>query len=162
MSLSSGSLYLRNKAPHGNYLLNFHELYINRIWGCIGNESYNDIVLLETSTPKPYIINEQEEYAVAVINGSETLPIRNIESGYVRYKDKVQPIHELQIQERYIYPDSTEKYFVIGAFAHCTIIQKNDGILDVLQKKFSLTRDDILSYRSNITKNKSREIYMYL
>lgn len=147
---------------NGNYLLNFHELYINRIWGCIGNESYNDIVLLETSTPKPYIINEQEEYAVAVINSSEILPIRDIESGYVRYKDKVQPIHELQIQERYIYPDSTEKYFVIGAFAHCTIIQKNDGILDVLQEKLSLTRDDILSYRSNITKNKSRELYMYL
>lgn len=34
------------------------------------------------------------------------------------------------LYEKYVCPKLS-----IGAFAHCTIIQKNDGILDVLQKK---------------------------
>lgn len=91
------------------------------------------------------------------------IPIKEIESGFVRYNGKVVPTNELKIQERFIYPENLhERYYAVGAFAHCSIIQKNDCYLDALQKKENLTQDDIRNYRKQISCNKSKEIHMYL
>lgn len=148
---------------NGNILINWHELNVSGMWGCLSNDTYNDILILETLPVKPYIINEQEEWAVAVIEDSYMIPIKEIESGFVRYNGRVVPTNELKIQERYIYPESLhERYYAVGAFAHCSIIQKNDCYLDALQKKENLTQDDIRNYRKQISRNKSKEIHMYL
>lgn len=146
-----------------NILINCHELNISGMWGCLSNDTYNDILILETLPVKPYTINGQEEWAVAIIEDSYLIPIREIESGFVRYNGKVVPTSELKIQERYLYPeDLHQRYYAIGVFAHCSIIQKNDCYLDLLQEKKKLTREDIKNYRKQITRNKSKELYMYL
>lgn len=148
---------------NGNVLINDHELCISGMWGCLSNDTYNDILILETLPVKPYIINDQEEWAVAVLENSDMIPVREIESGFVRYHGKVVPTNELKIQERYIYPENLhERYYAIGAFAHCSIIQKNDCYLDALQRKENLTQDDIKTFREHISRNKSKEIHMYL
>jgi len=146
-----------------NILINWHELNISGMWGCLSNDTYNDILILETLPVKPYTINWQEEWAVAIIEDSYMIPIREIESGFVRYNGKVVPTSELKIQERYLYPeDLHQRYYAIGVFAHCSIIQKNDCYLDLLQEKKKLTREDIKNYRKQITRNKSKELHMYL
>jgi serine/threonine-protein kinase len=148
---------------NGNILINWHELNVSGMWGCLSNDTYNDILILETLPVQPYIINEQEEWAVAVIEDSYMIPIKEIESGFVRYNGKVVPTNELKIQERYIYPENLqERYYAVGAFAHCSIIQKNDCYLDALQKKENSTQDDVRNYRKQISRNKSKEIHMYL
>lgn len=148
---------------NGNTLLNWHELNIAGMWGCLSNDTYNDILILETIPVKPYTINGQEEWAVAIIEDSHMIPIREIESGFVRYNGKVIPTSKLKIQERYLYPeDLCQRYYAIGAFAHCSIIQKNDCYLESLQEKENLTREDIKNYRKQISRNKSKELHIYL
>jgi eukaryotic-like serine/threonine-protein kinase len=147
---------------NGNYLFNQREIKIVRIWGLFGDSNYNDILILETDTPEPYIIDGKEYYGIAVINGNTHIPADDIESGYIRYKGKVYHMSELEIQERYIYPDEQEKFYVIGAFASCTIISKNDKYIKKLQECEKLDRAKLVELKNKISENKSENIYMYL
>lgn len=112
----NNSISIFSILENGHFLLNQREIIIKRVWGLFGNSVYNDLLILETQNPDPYIIKSEKHYAVAVINQEEIVPIDNITSGYVRYKGKVVNTNELDIQERYIETIIEDKYFFIGAF----------------------------------------------
>ncbi len=117
---------------------------------------------MQTSVPDPYIIDGNEEYAVAVIENTDIVPISNIESGYIRYKGNVVPTRDLQIQERYIYAHDKDNFFALGAFLQCSVIQENDPFISKLQENTFLTPDNIIELRNEISRKKAREILMYL
>lgn len=144
---------------NGNYLLNYREVNIVKIWGLLNNSVYNDVIVLDTKPVNPYVIDNKEYTGIAIINGELVVPVEKIESGYIRYKGEVMPINQLDIEERYIYDDS-DRYFAIGAFHQCTIILENDKYISKLQEINNLDNDIIIELQKQISKNKKIDVRM--
>lgn len=108
----------------------------------------------------PYVIDGKEYYTVEVIENNQIVPYNAIASGYVRYKDKVQRVLDLDIQERHIGNDY--KVIAIAPFHSCTIIGKNDRFLEELQKIETLKPEDIKALKQKIHMNRSRDVSMRL
>lgn len=142
----------------GNFLLepDSMQLNIRKIWGFFTDDVYDDILLLETDKIPPYIINGEEHYAVAVIENEEIVPYNQIESGYIRYKGKVQSVLDLNIQERCIREYC--KVIAIGPSFSCSIIDKNDKFIEELQKVEGLQEKNIFDLKRKIHKNRAREV----
>lgn len=87
--------------------------------------------MLEIDESLPYVIDGKEYYTVEVIENEQIVPYNAIASGYVRYKDKVQRVLDLDVQERYIGNDY--KVIAIAPFHSCIIIEKMID-LEKLQK----------------------------
>jgi len=144
------------KLENDEFLMDYRQMNIIRVWGLLTNDVYDDIILLELGKSKPYIINDKEHYGVAQINDNEIVPIKNVESGYVRYKDNVVSTQELKIQERYIYNDY--KIIVLAPFHSCSIIEKNDKFICEMQSKSPIVADDIYKLNKKIHMNRSRDV----
>lgn len=158
----NNSISIFSILENGHFLLNQREIIIKRVWGLFGNSVYNDLLILETQNPAPYIIKSEEHYAVAVINQEEIVPIDNITSGYVRYKGKVVNTNELDIQERYIETIIEDKYFFIGAFHQCSMLSVNDKYLEKFQELDNITLEDLYILRQRIEQNKTHDVAMYI
>jgi hypothetical protein len=79
-----------------------------------------------------------------------------------RYKDEVWNLNDLQIEERFIYPNDRDRYYLIGAFHQSSIIGKNDKYITELQNHEILDEELITDLRKAISKNKGKDVDMYL
>lgn len=148
------------KLENNDFLMGPRQLNIHKIWGLLTDDIYDDIFLLEIEESLPYVIDGKEYYTVEVIENNQIVPYTAIASGYVRYKDKVQRVLDLDIQERYIGNDY--KVIAIAPFHSCTIIGKNDRFLEELQKVETLKPEDIKALKQKIHMNRSRDVSMRL
>lgn len=148
--------YLEN----GNFLIDTSEVTINKIWGSISEDIYNDICILELRPSLPYIINQKEYLGVAKINDEVIIPVEKIQSGYVRIDGLVHKTKDLKIEERYIYNEYN--YMVLGAFHQCSVISKNDKHMRKLQEVVNLNKEIILELKKDISINKTYEVEMRL
>jgi len=140
---------------NNDFLMGPRQLNIHKIWGLLTDDIYDDIFLLEIEESLPYVIDGKEYYTVEVIENNQIVPYNAIASGYVRYKDKVQRVLDLDIQERHIGNDY--KVIAIAPFHSCTIIGKNDRFLEELLKP-----EDIKALKQKIHMNRSRDVSMRL
>lgn len=145
---------------NNDFLLGSRQLNIRKIWGFLTNDVYDDILLLEIDKSLPYVIEGTEYQSVAVIEREQIVPYDAIASGYVRYKDKVKNVSDLDIQERHI--ENNYKVIAIAPFHSCAIIIENDVFLKELQKVESLKPKDIYSLKEKIHINKSYDVLMWL
>ena len=120
--------YLNN----GNFSIDGREITIEKIWGSVSDDLYNDICILELTPSIPYTINGEEYFAVAIINDELIVPIEKIQSGYIKIDGIVHKTQALKIEERQIYNEY--KYIVLGTFHQCSIIVENDEYIESLQK----------------------------
>ena len=151
---------LFQKIENDDFLMEERQLNIQRIWRLLSNNIYDDILLLEIDESTPYVIEDKEYLSVVVIENEDIVPYEAIESGYVRYKGKVQKISDLNIQERYVGYDY--KVIAIGPFNSCTIIKDNDIFLEKLQQKKMLQEKDIYELKEKIHKNRAYNVSMRL
>ena len=145
--IGNNPVYSIIKLENDDFLMESRQLNIRKIWGLLTNDVYDDIFLLEVDKSLPYVI-EGEEYQSAIA------------SGYVRYKDKVQKISDLDIQERYM--GDEYKVIAIAPFHSCAIIEKNDRFLEEMQKIESLESEDIYALKEKIHMNRSYDVYKRL
>jgi len=148
------------RLENDDFLMDYRQLNIKRIWGLICDDVYDDILLLELEKSKPYIINGKEYYHVAKINDDEIIPYSMTESGYVRYKDSVVSTQEIKIQERYI--GYNYNAIVIAPFHSCCVIPKNDEFICEMQSNSPIEADDIYKLKKKIHMNRTRDVSMRL
>lgn len=103
----------------------------------------------------PYTIDENDYYAVVVIEDDCIVPYEAISSEYVRYKDKVYKVVDLKIQERFVLNDY--RVITIAPFHSCTTIEKNDKYLEKLQN-CEMLQEDLYKLKEQVHKNKSNKI----
>lgn len=144
------------KLENDDFLMDYKQINIIRVWGLLTSYVYDNILLLELGESKTYMINGKEYYGIAKIENDEVVPIDSIESGFVRYKDKVIDTDNLNIQERYVNTDY--KVIVIGPFHSCSIIEKNDKFIYDLKSKSPIVVDDILKLKKQIHMNRARDV----
>lgn len=148
------------KLENDDFLMGTRQLNIQRIWGLLSDDVYDDILLLEIDESSPYVIEGKEYSSVVVIENKEIVPYEKISSGYIRYENKVQKVSDLNIQERYVGYDY--KVIAIAPFRSCTTIKKNDIFLKALQRSERLEQKDIYELKEKIHTNRTDDIYMKL
>jgi serine/threonine-protein kinase len=148
------------KLENDEFLMDYRQINIIRVWGLITDDVYDDILLLEIVESQPYVINGEDHYYVARIENDEIVPINSIASGFLRYKGKISDVGDLNIQERNCSLDY--KVIAIGPFHSCTIIEENDKFIEALQSKSPLTEDDVLELKKHIHRNRAYDIRMRL
>lgn len=158
--IGNNSIASITKLENNDFLMGSRQLNIHKIWGLLTDDIYDDIFLLEIDESLPYVIDGKEYYTVEVIENEQIVPYNAIASGYVRYKDKVQRVLDLDIQERYIGNDY--KVIAIAPFHSCTIIEKNDRFLEKLQKAQTLKPEDIYALKEKIHMNRSYDVSIRL
>ena len=158
--IGNNPVYSVIKLENDDFLMESRQLNIRKIWGLLTNDVYDDIFLLEVDKSLPYVIEGEEYQSVVVIENEEIVPYKAIASGYVRYKDKVQKISDLDIQERYM--GDEYKVIAIAPFHSCAIIEKNDRFLEEMQKIESLESEDIYALKEKIHMNRSYDVYKRL
>lgn len=136
---------------NGHYLLNYYEIDITRIWTLLGDNLYDDLLILETNAVEPYIIDDKKYDYVVVINNKDIIPYEDTYSGKIRYKGKVHKLEELNIEKRYT--KQIGKYIVIGTSMHCSIIGENYKHIEALQNCNELSEEIIKNLRTDIGKN---------
>ncbi|HAN09689.1 MAG TPA: hypothetical protein DCP90_03650 [Clostridiales bacterium] len=146
---------------NGDFLLDSREINIKKVWGCVTDTVYNDILIIELGKSELYTINGKLHSGVAVINKETMVPVDDTQSGFVRLNGKVYDTETLDIQKRYIYDDN-DKYLVIGAFHQCGIISENDVFIEELQGNELLNKKIIYELQKNISRNKTLEVKMCL
>lgn len=144
------------KIENDDFLMDFRQLNIRAIWGLLTDDLYDDILLLEIGESSPYIIEGNEYYSVAVIDGKHIIPYKQVESGYVRYNGKVQNVSDLDIQERFVGNDY--RVIAIAPFHSCAILEENDKFLEELQKVDNLRAEDILTLKRKIHMNRAHDV----
>ena len=115
---------------------------------------------MEIDESLPYIIGGKEYQDVAVINNEDIVPYKDISSGYIRYKDKVQEVSDLKVQERCVRYDY--KVIAIAPFHNCIAFFKNDSFLKKLQMLEELKEDNIYELKNKIHWNKTEDVCMRL
>lgn len=158
--IGNNSIASITKLENNDFLMGARQLNIHKIWGLLTDDIYDDIFLLEIDESLPYVIDGKEYYTVEVIENEQIVPYNAIASGYVRYKDKVQRVLDLDVQERYIGNDY--KVIAIAPFHSCTIIEKNDRFLEKLQKVQTLKPEDIYALKEEIHMNRSYDVSIRL
>lgn len=158
--IGNNSVYSIIKLENDDFLMDSRQLNIQRIWGLLTDDVYDDILLLEIGESLPYVIEDKEHYLIEVIENEHIVPYDAIASGYVRYKGKVRKVTDLDIQERFIGNDY--KVIAIAPFHSCTIIDKNDKFLEKLQKVESLKSEDIYDLKEKIHMNRTYDVSMRL
>lgn len=148
------------KLENNDFLMDYRQLNIRKIWGLLTDNIYDDIFLLEIDESLPYVIEGNEYHYVVVIENEQIIPYKDISSGYVRYKGKVQKVSELDIQERCVEYDY--KVIAIAPFHSCTIIDKNDRFLENLQKERALKSEDIYKLKKDIHMNRTHDVSLRL
>ncbi len=144
------------KLENDDFLMETRQLNIQRIWGLLTDDIYDDILLLEIGESFPYAIEGKEHYTVGVIEDRDIVPYSAIESGYVRYNGKVHKISDLKIQERFVSNDY--KVIAIAPFHSCTILGKNDKFLDNLQEVMELQPEHLYQLKKQIHRNRAHDV----
>ena len=146
---------------NGNYLLCEREIIIEKIYALVGNNYYDDLLILKIENPALYMIDGEEYDHIMIINNEILEPYYKIESGYYRFKDgHVESFKNLDIQERTTYRGfaDAEKYIVIGVQEHCSIISENDPWIEQLQEHETLFPEIMRDLQKNISKNKTYNV----
>jgi serine/threonine-protein kinase len=156
----NGAIKIIKYLENGNFSIDGREITVNRIWGCTSDDIYNDICILELKPSVPYIIEGKEYFEVAVINNELIVPVKKIQSGYIKINGIINKTRDLKIEERSIYDGC--KYMAIGTCHQCSIISQNDEYLDELQEVENLDNELILQLRKDISKNKEFDVSMRL
>ena len=115
-------------------------------------------MLLEIGKSYPYIIDGKEYNAIALIENNVMVPARLIESGYVRYNERVYNINELNIEERYI--NNNYKIIAIAPFHNSTVIEQNDIFMEKLQNIDELSKWDVNRLKKQIVSNIAYDVAM--
>lgn len=148
------------KLKNGDFLMGLRQLNIRKIWGLLSDDIYDDILLLEIDKSEPYVIEGKEHCSVAVIENKDIVPYEAISSGYIRYKDRVPKVSDLNIQKRIIGNDY--KVIAIAPFHSCTIIPANDKFLEELQTVGMLQKENIDKLKEKIHMNRAYDVHIRL
>lgn len=143
------------KLENDDFLMETRQLNIQRIWGLLTDDIYDDILLLEIGESFPYTIEGKEYYTVGIIEDKDIVPYSAIESGYIRYSGRVHKTSDLKIQERFV--SNEYKVIAIAPFHSCTILEKNDEFLDNLQA-IELQAEDLYKLKKQIHRNRAYDV----
>ena len=143
---------------NGNYLLNEHELKIISLWLCFDNSLFNDIIIIEVESPKPYEVEGEKCPSVTIVNGCAIRNSSTVDSGFIRINGKVKKVEDLNIEYRDIWNLKSGRYIAIGTFYQCSIFKDNDEYIRDLQKNEELTANILLDYRNIIRQHKHDEV----
>ena len=142
-------------------LLNQRELFVEKLWLYSGSNLYDDVLIIEAKTEdiEYYKIDGEDMSHVTIINGEYFAKPEIVESGYIRIDGKVIKTSEVKCD----YRDRLNhtKYYFIGTVWSCSIISKNDDILEEFQKN-DANKDEIMKLIKNIRKHKHEDVYMQL
>ncbi|NFF40258.1 hypothetical protein FCV41_12660 [Clostridium argentinense] len=157
---SNSDLKKIEKLDNGNYSIDGMEINVIKVWGSVSDTLYNDLCIIETSVIEPYKIDGKEYGNVAIVNNDIMLPIEKLYSGFIKINNKVISTRDVEIEERYIFDEN--KYILIGPEYNCVNMENNDSLIEELQHIEELNSDIILSFKKNISKNKSLEVRLRL
>lgn len=148
------------KLENDDFLMEYRQLNVQRVWGLLTEDIYDDILLLEIVESLPYVIDGKEYWHVAVVENEQIVSIDEVSSGYVRYNGKVYETSDLNIQERYIGNDY--RIIAIAPFHNCTVIEKNDAFLSEMQSIKALHEKDIYELKEKIHMRRTYDVSMML
>lgn len=149
------------RLENGNYLLNSQEIIINNFWLSLSSNYYDDFILFEAHTPKPYILNGKPSYGIAEISSpiKSTVNIDDINKPYIRLDGKVYKVEDLDYQIKYISTDNKPCYYAISVLFGCLQISQNDDALQALAKQ-TINKENIIRFKKSL--KKSDTVMMYL
>ncbi|MEW4206420.1 protein kinase [Bacillus thuringiensis] len=151
-NLDFGSLkYLGDK----KILLNCREIKIKGIWLYIGSV-YDDLIMLETEENEPFIIDGEETYSALIIDNKHIVHSHHLNSGYIEIEDEVYRLSELEVEDRD--RSNPYKYYFIGTQYHCSIIWRNDHILNDFQEKRIANRKTVANLIEDLRIEKHEEV----
>ena len=130
--------------------MDFGQINIKKIWGYFTDFIYDDILLLELENSLGYEIDGETYYSVGVVENKGTFPREEIDSGYIRYEDKVYNVSKLNIQYRDIM--NCYNIVAIAPSKNCILMCDNDVYLKELQNKGKITKEDIINLKLRIKK----------
>ncbi|HBJ1651472.1 protein kinase domain-containing protein [Clostridium botulinum] len=142
-------------------LLNQRELFIDKIWLYAKDNLYDDLIIFQAKTEgiEYYDIDGKESSHVTIINGVHYVEPELAESGYVKIDNKVIKISEVKQDYRDRY--NTIRYFFIGTRWSCSIIDKNDSLIEEFQN-YDANENTIKELLRNLKKSKHMDVYMRL
>lgn len=142
-------------------LLNQRELSVKKLWLYSNDNLYDDLIIIEAKTKdiEYYKIEGQDSSHVTIINGKYFVKPEIVESGYVRIDVKVVKRSKVKCDygDRY----NETRYYFIGTVWSCSIISKNDEVLQEFQKT-DANKDTIMKFIRDIRKHKHDDVYMRL
>ena len=135
---------------NNNILLNDVELQLDGIWLLSTTSAYDDLIIFESSRPKPYKIDENEYQSVIIIDGEGAFPAYLAESGYIRINGEPQKVSDLIHEYRRI--GDYKKNIFIGSFYNSFMHHSRDDVyyhLENRKLKYDEVKDLWSKYRSN-------------
>ena len=157
--LANNAIHLLEQENDNEYLINQSLHTINGIWCYTSSDEYNDILLIERTTPQLFNIDDKEYDCVLKID-EKYYPGDSIDSGRIRLEDgSVKRIDELS-NVKEIYITDYGKYIIIAPRSNLFIYRKNDYLLRSLNKKSEICEADIWDMIKLL--EKSDEIVQYL
>ncbi|MDI9539888.1 MAG: protein kinase [Bacillota bacterium] len=144
------------KLENDDFLMDFGQINIKKIWGYFTDFIYDDILLLELENSLGYEIDGETYYSVGVVENKGTFPREEIDSGYIRYEDKVYNVSKLNIQYRDIM--NCYNIVAIAPSKNCILMCDNDVYLKELQNKGKITKEDIINLKLRIKENKHSDV----
>ena len=148
------------RLENDDFLMDYRQLNIRRVWGLLTDDNYDDILLLEIDESLPYVIDGKEYYHIAVIENEEIVPFSAISSGFVRYKGSVHKVTDLSIQERFIGNDYS--VIAIAPYHSCTVFDENDSFLAGMQNIEILQKEDVYNLKKKIHMNRTYDVSIRL
>ncbi|CAG9614910.1 Serine/threonine-protein kinase PknD [Bacillus rhizoplanae] len=136
-------------------LLDYKEIKIKGIWLYTGSV-YDDLIMLETEENEPFIIDGEETYSALIINNKHIVHGYHRNSGYIEIEDEVYSLSELEVEEHD--RSNSYKYYFIGTQYHCSILWKNDYILDGFQEKGIVNKKTVAHLIDDLRKKKHEEV----
>ncbi|OFD71172.1 MULTISPECIES: protein kinase domain-containing protein [Bacillus cereus group] len=136
-------------------LLDYMEIKIKGIWLYTGSV-YDDLIMLETEENEPFVIDGEETYNALIIDNKHIVHGYHRDSGYIEIEDEVYDLSELDVElhDR----SNSYKYYFIGTQYHCSIIWKNEHILDDFQEKGIVNEKTVTHLISDLRKRKHEEV----
>lgn len=156
--IENGEFSSISRIENGNFLMDYWEINISKVWGFLADNAYDDILLLEVDNTPPYTVDGKECYSVALVENKDIVSTSAIASGYIRYQGIVYPINKLKIQERIV--QKGHKIIAIAPFQNCITLMQNDSFIDALQGKNPLNDTDVSNLRKNIRRHISPDIML--
>ena len=156
--IENGEFSSISRIENGNFLMDYWEINISKVWGFLADNAYDDILLLEVDNTTPYTVDGKECYSVALVENKDIVSTSEIASGHIRYQGAVYPINKLKIQERIV--QKGHKIIAIAPFQNCITLMQNDSFIDALQEKNPINDTDVFNLRKNICRHISPDIML--
>ncbi|OFD42208.1 hypothetical protein BWGOE3_34610 [Bacillus mycoides] len=136
-------------------LLDYMEIKIKGIW-LYTRSVYDDLIMLETEENEPFIIDGEETYHALIINNKHIVHGYHRDSGYIEIEDEVYDLSKLEVEEHD--RSNSYKYYFIGTQYHCSILGKNDYILNDFQKTGIVNEKTVAHLIRDLRKGKHAEV----